>query len=35
VIIAMEDEQGIRRALSVVPNIDFYRYEVTFKLNKG
>lgn len=34
VIIAMEDDQRIKRALSMVPNIDFYRYEVTFKLHK-
>jgi restriction system protein len=35
VIIAMEDDQRMRRALSVTPNIEFYRYEVTFKLAKG
>jgi len=35
VIIAMEDDQRIRRALSVAPNIEFYRYEVSFKLIKG
>lgn len=34
VIIAMEDDQRMKRALSMVPNIDFYRYEVTFKLHK-
>lgn len=34
VIIAMEDDQRIKRALSMVHNIDFYRYEVTFKLHK-
>lgn len=34
VIIAMEDEPKIRRALSVVPNIDFYRYQISFKLIK-
>jgi len=34
VIIAMEDDQRIKRALSMVQNIDFYRYEVTFKLRK-
>ena len=34
VIIAMEDDQRIKRALSMVANIDFYRYEVTFKLHK-
>lgn len=35
VIIAMEDDQGIRRALAVVPNIDFYRYQISFKLMKA
>ncbi len=35
VIVALEDDQRIRRALSVVPNIDFYRYQVNFKLVKG
>ena len=34
VIIALEDDLRIRRALQVVNNIDFYRYEVSFKLNK-
>jgi len=34
VIIAMEDDQRIKRALLMVANIDFYRYEVTFKLHK-
>jgi restriction system protein len=32
VIIALEDDQRIRRALSIVPNILFYRYEISFKL---
>jgi restriction system protein len=32
VIIALEDDQRIRRALSVVPNVSFYRYEISFKL---
>lgn len=35
VIIALEDDQRIRRALSVSPNIEFYRYQVSFKLVKG
>ena len=35
VIIAMEDDQRLRRALSVAPNVDYYRYQVTFKLTKG
>jgi restriction system protein len=34
VIIAMEDDIRLKRALSMVPNIDFYRYEVSFKLKK-
>jgi len=35
VIIALEDDQRIRRALAMVPNIEFYRYQVSFKLVKG
>jgi len=35
VIIALEDDQRIRRALAVVPNIVFYRYQVSFKLVKA
>jgi restriction system protein len=35
VIIALEDDQRIRRALSMVPNIQFYRYEISFKLVKN
>jgi len=35
VIIALDDDQRIRRALAVTPNIDFYRYQVSFKLLKG
>jgi restriction system protein len=34
VIIALEDDQRIRRALSMTPNISFYRYQVSFKLVK-
>ena len=34
VIIALEDDLRIRRALKVTQNIDFYRYQVSFKLNK-
>jgi len=34
VIVALEDDTRIRRALSVANNIDFYRYEVNFKLKK-
>lgn len=32
VIIALEDDLRIRRALRVAPNISFYRYQVSFRL---
>ena len=35
VIIALEDDIRIKRALKVANNIDFYRYEVSFKLFRG
>jgi restriction system protein len=35
VIIALEDDIRLRRALSVAPNIEFYRYKVRFELFKG
>lgn len=35
VIIALEDDPRIRRALAVTPNIDFYRYQISFKLLKN
>jgi len=35
VIIALEDDKRIRRALAVTPTIDFYRYQISFKLLKG
>ena len=34
IIVAMEDDIRIRRALSVARNIEFYRYEIRFKLFK-
>jgi restriction system protein len=34
-IIALEEDLRIRRALAVVPNIVFYRYQISFKLLKG
>jgi restriction system protein len=34
VIIALEDDPRLKRALSVVPSVEFYRYEVSFKLSK-
>ncbi|WP_336754983.1 endonuclease NucS domain-containing protein [Acinetobacter sp. USHLN143] len=33
-IIALEDDLRIRRALSVAQNIEFYRYQLSFKLSK-
>jgi restriction system protein len=35
VIIALDDDIKIRRALSVAKNIGFYRYQIRFKLYKG
>ena len=35
VIIALEDDQRMRRALVMTPAIDFYRYQVSFRLMKG
>ena len=35
IIIALDDDQKIRRALSMVPNIQFYRYQIGFKLIKS
>jgi restriction system protein len=35
IIIALEDDQRIRRALAMVPNIIFYRYQISFKLVKA
>jgi restriction system protein len=34
-IIALEDDQRLRRALVVAPNVVFYRYQVSFKLVKA
>lgn len=34
VIIALEDDLRMRRALSVTQNIEFYRYQLSFKLHK-
>ena len=31
-IIALEDDQALRRALAACSNVDFYRYQVSFKL---
>jgi len=35
VIIALDNDKRIKRALSVTNNIEFYRYQVSFKLFKG
>jgi restriction system protein len=35
IIIALEDDQRLRRALAATPNIAFYRYQINFKLVKG
>ena len=35
IIIALEDDQRIRRALVMVPDIEFFRYQVSFKLVKA
>jgi len=35
VIIALDDDIRIKRALAVANNIEFYRYQVSFKLFKG
>ncbi len=35
VIVAQEDDLRLRRAVSVVPNVNFYRYAVSFKLFKA
>ena len=34
VIVAPDDDQRIRRALSVVSNVTFYRYQINFRLTK-
>lgn len=34
-IVALEDDIRIRHALRVNPLIDFYRYEVSFRLHKA
>lgn len=34
IIIALEDDQKLRWALAAVPNVSFYRYQISFKLVK-
>ena len=33
-IIATEADQGLRNALSVVDNIDFYEYKINFEMSR-
>ena len=35
VIIALDEDLRLKRALSVTNNIDFYSYKVSFSLSKG
>jgi len=35
VIVALEDDPKLRRALTATQNVDFYRYQVSFKLAKA
>lgn len=35
VVVALEDDQRMRRALAMTPMIDFYKYQISFKLVKG
>ena len=35
VVIARDDDTRLQRALSMVPSVSFYRYQVSFRLNKG
>ena len=35
IIIGLEDDLKLKRALSVTQNIDFYKYQVSFKLFKS
>jgi restriction system protein len=34
-IIALEDDPRLRRALAMVPAVEFYRYQISFKLVKS
>lgn len=34
-IIALEDDPKLKYALKVIPDVDFYKYEVNFKLFKA
>ena len=35
VVIALEDDIRLKRALTMVPNTSFYRYQVSFRLIPG
>lgn len=35
VIITRDDETRLKRVLSMVPSVSFYRYQVSFRLHKG
>lgn len=35
IIVALEDDPKLRRALAMTPSIEFYRYSVSFKLTKA
>ena len=35
VVIALEDHVKLKRALAMVPAVEFYRYQVSFKLIRG
>jgi restriction system protein len=35
VVIALEEDPRLKRALAMVPSIEFYRYQVSFKLVKA
>jgi restriction system protein len=35
IIIGADDDPKLRRALAMVPIVEFYKYEVSFKLSKS
>ena len=34
-IIALDDDQKLMRAVSMIPNVDFYRYSMSFSITKA
>jgi restriction system protein len=34
IVIALEDDLRLKNALSMVPNVSFYRYQIEFKLHE-